>query len=375
MAPLIKAIQFNRLDVMQLLLEHGADLEIEGHKVGTPVCVAGNGFRPEAAALLLEYGADVNYRQKHGRTVLFTAIITKQIELIEVLLSYGADVNVFADYKNSGRFHNANEGYSPLQAALRSFRNMPKRLLGGFRETELAPCHFAAHLAILKLLVPRCDSFDLILTDSDDSTYRIEPCVVQSFQTELKLGFDDDFTITKYLLRNGAVAKFSKFFDCLVKSKSSFKPLTMSLLQLLLLAGCEFDTYFSAKLKTKEQVCDDHTKLLWYDKHIQPVLDKVDDLLSQPLPLQELSIVTIRQCIGSRQLWAKIDSLPVPPLVKDKIKLKTYSPDKNGSFYVNSRKPLPPHLLLYSVMGSFQTSWTFRCFNPRTCNSCYYSSV
>ena len=50
--------------------------------------------------------------------------------------------------------------------------------------------------------------------------------------------------------------------------------------------------------------------------------------------------MAIRQSIGSRQLWAKIDSLPAPRSVKDMIQLKTYSPDKNGRLYVNLLVPL-----------------------------------
>ena len=238
----------------------------------------------------------------------------KKLNLVELLLSYGADVNVFADYETtSGRYINKVYGYSPLQAALFSLSVIRCYL------PESRASSFAAHLAILKLLVPRCDSFDLIITESV-SANRIEPCVVHFFHTEVRLGCDDDVTTTKYLLRNGAVAKFSQFYDCLVKRRMSLKPIfSMSFLRLLLLAGCAFDTDFTEMEKK--------------------VLDKVEDLLSQPLFLQELSIMAIRQCIGSRQLWTKIDSLPVPRSVKDMIKLKTYSPDKNGALYANSHDP------------------------------------
>ena len=75
----------------------------------------------------------------------------------------------------------------------------------------------------------------------------------------------------------------------------------MSFLRLLLLAGCAFDTDF-AEMEKK-------------------VLGKVGDLFSQPPTLQELSVMAIRQSIGSRQLWTKIDSLPIPRSVKDMIQL------------------------------------------------------
>ena len=98
-------------------------------------------------------------------------------------------------------------------------------------------------------------------------------------------------------------------------------------LKLVLLAGCKFDIYFK-QLEKETQ---------WppvYAERVQPLHDSIKDLFSQPLTLQELSVMAIRQCIGSRQLWAKIDSLPVTPLVKDRIKLKTYSESGHANIYI-----------------------------------------
>ena len=122
----------NRLDVMQLLIEQGADLEIEGddgrfYMYGTPLSVATYYYNTAAVKLLLEHGADVNHRPRleGGRTVLFVAIVSKQLHLVELLLSHGADANVFADYQDKReRYHNKVCGYSPLHAALRSFSSI-----------------------------------------------------------------------------------------------------------------------------------------------------------------------------------------------------------------------------------------------------------
>ena len=96
MTPLVRAIQCKRLDIMRLLIEHGADLEIKVRSVGTPLSVAtcyNLHHDTSAVKLLLEHGADVNQRQKHGETVLFTAIAEKQRNLVELLLEHSADVN------------------------------------------------------------------------------------------------------------------------------------------------------------------------------------------------------------------------------------------------------------------------------------------
>ena len=264
-APLIRAIKHNRLDVMRLLIEHGADLEVEEPDQGTAIFLASSIYNVEAVKLLLENGADVNHRRKDGETLLFRAILVKQLNLVELLLSHNADVNVFVKYKDKHeRWLYGSDGFSPLHVALTSFR-----YTGDLVSQEHFAPHFAAHLAILKLLVPRCDSFDLIIDDRVNSTYRTEPCVVHFFQTELELGWDDDFTTTKYLLRNGAAAKFSQFYDCLFECTTSFKPLTASFLQLLVLAGCAFNGF--TEVKTKERTCNQ----LMFDEYIQPVLDKI----------------------------------------------------------------------------------------------------
>ena len=352
--PLTQAIRSNRFDVIALLLEHGAMLEYDDYVLTTAVCVAARSGKSTALEMLLEHGFDVNYRQADDKTVLFAAILAKQPKLVELLLSRGAIVNVFADCKTKWmRYYMFGETdrYSPLQAALISFSDISGDVLcsnQATRSRDDASAHFAAHLAILKLLVPRCDNFEIMLLSTEYfPVHQIEPCVVQFFQAELRLGWDDDLTTTKYLLRNGAVAKFSQFYDCLFEITTSFKPITTSFLQLLLLSGCKFDNI--TEMKTKERTCNQ----LWFDEHIQPVLDNVDELLSQPLSLQELSVMAIRQSIGSRQLWAKIYSLSVPPSFKDMIQLKTYNPDKNTRHYMffNAYDPRPWDRLPVCLLG------------------------
>ena len=292
--------------------------------------------------------------------------LAKQTNLVELLLSYGAGVNAVVDYTQKGwRYHDDTYGYSPLHAALISFKNIPVVERNSFR-TKDTRVKYAAHLAILKLLVLLCDCFNLApqVDDEANSTYTIEPCVVHFFQTELELGWDDDFTTTKYLLRNGAVANFSQFYDGLVARRISLKPLlTTGLLQLILMAGCKFDTYIADKTNANQLSIGER---LWYDEHIQPVLDKVDDLLSQPLTLQELSIMAIRQSIGSRQLWAKIDSLPAPRSVKDMIQLKTYSPDKNAIFTSMSTNTVRDHGMIRQLRSHVYLDIHRLCFSDKS---------
>ena len=64
---------FNRLDVIQLLLDYGAEIDIAGYRDGqTPFMkmarYAGGIRQIQCAQLLIEYGADINYQDNHGNT-------------------------------------------------------------------------------------------------------------------------------------------------------------------------------------------------------------------------------------------------------------------------------------------------------------------
>ena len=88
-------------DVVQYLLEHGADVDTEANtKHSTPVHLASfhGGFK--VAKLLLDHGVDINVRDKEGRTPLHESLIDLRnnmvdyyIDAVRSLLEHGADVN------------------------------------------------------------------------------------------------------------------------------------------------------------------------------------------------------------------------------------------------------------------------------------------
>ena len=57
---LMKAARFNRTDVIQLLLQNGADVNKEDGLGDTPLHYAAYGNNPEAIALLVDHGASIN---------------------------------------------------------------------------------------------------------------------------------------------------------------------------------------------------------------------------------------------------------------------------------------------------------------------------
>ena len=193
-----------------------------------------------------------------------------------------------------------------------------------FSNAELAElaARMVEYFEIVKMLVTRGANFNLVMpylargpaAFPTVKHFRL-PCLAISFLAQLTIS---DLSINKYLLRNGATSDFMELYHVMASSIYSLDCVSPNFLKLFLLAGCKFDKYFK-KLQEETQAPPA------YAERVQPLHDTIKALFSQPLTLQELSVMAIRQCIGSRQLWAKIDSLPdgIPRFVKDIIKLKT----------------------------------------------------
>ena len=343
--PLIEAVRQTRLDVIALLLESGADTENADSKLRTPLFFANTAavtkellkhganvnhqncydqtplfFRPEASIdvsmELLKHGANVNHRDKTGQTALFEAILNHRRDLVEILISNGADVNINRASKESVEITNYSRcGLTPLQTALRSFIKLvqycPFVTDPRYHHVQRLQNYFD----VIKLIVPLCNDFSFVVPPGIT-----EPCLVHFFKAEIKFDWGD-LTVTKYLLRHGAWVEFSRFYDCILNCDFEIWFMAEGFVKLTILAGCKFNKYFD-DLKSAPYRRPAHSANA---SLVQLVKQKILHLFSQPLSLKEMSIMAIRKYISSPQLWAKIDTLSVPPLVKHMIKLKTYS--------------------------------------------------
>lgn len=102
--PLHEAITGSRIDrylrIVKMLLDYGANTEIEDRDNGTPLYIAAGSGQVEAIKLLLEAKANVNARNKRGETPLHVVVndglesaSEEGCEAAELLLKHGADVN------------------------------------------------------------------------------------------------------------------------------------------------------------------------------------------------------------------------------------------------------------------------------------------
>jgi len=94
---LCAAAYSGNIELVLLLLDRGAYVNaIAGGHYGTALCAAASGSKMEVASLLLERGADVNIDAGHYGTALCAAAYSGNIELVLLLLGRGAYVNAIA---------------------------------------------------------------------------------------------------------------------------------------------------------------------------------------------------------------------------------------------------------------------------------------
>jgi uncharacterized protein len=95
-------------EIAEQLLIFGADPDFENeHTIVPPLRIAFGNQCPELVKLLLDYGADVNMRTKRGLTLLQMAVVFGNTNMVELLLDYGADTDVVN-----------NQGQTPLDMAV-----------------------------------------------------------------------------------------------------------------------------------------------------------------------------------------------------------------------------------------------------------------
>jgi hypothetical protein len=98
--PLMWAARLGRLEMIELLVSRGADVNATCGGYGTPLMHAAMNRRPESARRLQALGAAPPVASPSGVTPLITAATVGDEKVIDVLLRAGADVNA-AD--NKGR--------------------------------------------------------------------------------------------------------------------------------------------------------------------------------------------------------------------------------------------------------------------------------
>lgn len=95
--PLIHATWGKNIKIVKLLVQHGADINLNTERFGSALNVAASVGAGGIAYLLIENGANLNAQDNEGKTPLMSAIYLSHPDLAKMLIDNGADVNLKGD--------------------------------------------------------------------------------------------------------------------------------------------------------------------------------------------------------------------------------------------------------------------------------------
>ena len=165
--PLHVASYYGNVEVVRVLLDHGADLEAnaKGDNGEKPLHSVSYGkYRSQedgvrVAQLLLEHGADVNTRRRNHWTPLHVASYYGNLEVVRLLLDHGADLEANAEGDNGAKpLHSLSCGKFKSQDGVRVAQLLLERGadVNTRRKDHLTPLHLASRwgkLDIVQLLI------------------------------------------------------------------------------------------------------------------------------------------------------------------------------------------------------------------------------
>ena len=93
-SPLLRAAMCGRIDVVKVLLNGGAEPNQTNNKGSAPLHWAARNGQKAVAQLLLDRGAEPNQADVNGWTPLHFAIFSHHKDVVQLLLARGADANV-----------------------------------------------------------------------------------------------------------------------------------------------------------------------------------------------------------------------------------------------------------------------------------------
>jgi len=89
------------LEIVDFLIERGADVNLQDIHGRVPMFVALAEHRPEVAARLAEADTNPNVRTVDGSTLLMAAVRAEEVQLVQWALDHGIDVNAIRPEKNN----------------------------------------------------------------------------------------------------------------------------------------------------------------------------------------------------------------------------------------------------------------------------------
>lgn len=158
-APLHLACREGHLDVIELLLHKGAQIDNPTSAGCTPLFVgsrAGNVWRQDVSVvkLLLSRGADVEKTNREGLTPLMIACYKGNFDAVDVLLTHGAHIDARCHIKATPLYIACQQGHRDIADMLLS-RGACIHALTQNRDSPMHIACYRGHLAVVELLLSR----------------------------------------------------------------------------------------------------------------------------------------------------------------------------------------------------------------------------
>ncbi|GFS99414.1 hypothetical protein NPIL_346171 [Nephila pilipes] len=139
------------LEVVNLLLKNGADINAKNDKQATALHLASLNGHVDVVKTLIMIGAEINARSRDGGTPLHNAVEHGHEKIVEILLEHGAKINVVYDNNLAPINFAAKYGYFGIIKTLIKFKaNINNSTKSG--ETPLLMAAKNGHLEIVKFL-------------------------------------------------------------------------------------------------------------------------------------------------------------------------------------------------------------------------------
>lgn len=149
---LISAIANDHIEIVKLLLEYGADTNVQDEDGWVPLMSATEIGNIEIVKLLLEYRADINIKTKNGGTALIIASQNGYIEVVKLLLEHSADTNVQDENEVTPLMFASSNGYIEIVKLLLEY-NVDTNVQGENGVTALMFASQNGYIEIVKLLL------------------------------------------------------------------------------------------------------------------------------------------------------------------------------------------------------------------------------
>ena len=141
-------------EIVQILLEKGAEVNVKGGHYGTALIAASRQGHIEIVQILLEKGAEINIKGGHYGTALVAASLEGYTEIVQILLEKGAEINIKGGHYGTALVAASLEGYTEIVQILLE-KGAEINIKGGYYGTALEAASFKGHTEVVRILLEK----------------------------------------------------------------------------------------------------------------------------------------------------------------------------------------------------------------------------